>query len=228
MTPEQLVLRYQQRYGRIRANTEREIGLIWNRLGGLTDSQAERAATALADQVALSTTATVQLVEALVIATGRLAGEDIDPDLNPDELTGSALRGVDPLEEWTRPTVTARVAISEGSEFDAAMALGRHRATTLALTDSALAQRAAIVAVGSLAYRRTLTGDSCELCQTEALSQYRSGSLMPIHDHCDCGVAPIVGAVDAGLALNMARPATAAKARVTRHGELGPILEPAA
>lgn len=202
MTPEQLVRRYQQRYGRIRANTEREIGLIWDRLGGLTDSHAERAAVALAEQANLATLATVQLVEALVVATGRLAGEDIDPDLDPDDLTGPALRGVDPMEEWTRPVVTARVAISEGSDFDAAMALGRHRAQTLSLTDAVLAQRAAMTRSKVVGYRRVLTGKSCALCAAASTQRYHSDSLMPIHQHCDCGIAPIIGSADPGRVIN--------------------------
>ena len=51
-------------------------------------------------------------------------------------------------------------------------------------------------------YRRVLTGASCAFCAAASTRRYRSEDLMPLHDHCDCDVAPIIGDRDPGNVIN--------------------------
>lgn len=51
-------------------------------------------------------------------------------------------------------------------------------------------------------YRRTLTGRSCMFCAAASTRIYRRGDLMPLHAHCDCGVAPVLIGADPAFALN--------------------------
>lgn len=53
-----------------------------------------------------------------------------------------------------------------------------------------------------IGYRRVLTGRSCVFCAAAATKVYRRGDLMPLHAHCDCGVAPIYGTGDPGKVVN--------------------------
>lgn len=53
-----------------------------------------------------------------------------------------------------------------------------------------------------IGYRRVLTGRSCVFCAAAATKVYRRGDLMPLHAHCDCGVAPVYGTADPGLEVN--------------------------
>ena len=52
------------------------------------------------------------------------------------------------------------------------------------------------------AHRRVLTGRSCMFCATASTQRYRVDQLMPLHNHCDCAVAPIIGDADPGQIIN--------------------------
>lgn len=251
MTPEQLVARYQARYGRLRAETVRRVLAAWDAYGGVSDANADRFIAAV-----------VPIVEGAEVATAGLTAGYIAAMVGASPVavpaaavTTGALRGVPTAEVYLRAIIAARAASDEG--LGAALAAGRRRAEQLAGTDLALAQREAtrhaISGDGRIVgYRRVLTGRSCAFCATASTQRYRREDLMPIHAGCDCGVAPIFGSADPGRVINrklVADLKAAARTSgdrdywqsrhltvdedgtvllpevaVRRHGELGPVL----
>lgn len=250
-SPEQvLALRYTRRHNRILVATSTAIARAWSSLAALDDGAATRFATAAATLSRAAQTETAASLDgylALLLGSQPLG-------LNPDDLTGAAVRsGAEPFDVYLRPIVAARVKVSDGMSFSDAMEFGRSSAISTAQTDVALTQRAAMASAsqqtGIVGYRRVLTGKSCGICATASTQRYRTGTLMPIHNRCDCGVAPIIGSKDPGQVINQQllkdlknaeRSATEAQRRhlavdkdgtihlpdiaVHEHGELGPVL----
>lgn len=253
-----LVLAYTARYNRLRVGAGLAVGAIWDRHAGLDDQAAaafaeDAAQISLAAQTAAGHTVDGYLATIITFLTGEHA---TPVGIDPSTFTGAAVRpGVTPLDVYLRAVIAARVAVSDGKSFADAMSIGRGRATSTAETDVALAQRAAFTqAAGErvAGYRRVLTGKSCALCATASTQRYHRGELMPIHSHCDCGIAPIIGADDPGHVINRqlvtdlkhaARTTGNAEywktrhitvtdtgdvyldpAAVHEHGELGPVL----
>ena len=116
-------------------------------------------------------------------------------------------RGATTAEVYRRPVVTARTALARGRTWLEAMASGEADAHSYATTDVALAHRATAQLVMDddervVGYRRVLSGRSCVLCATASTQRYHTGQLLPIHAHCDCTTAPIVGDADPGRVIN--------------------------
>lgn len=197
-----LALTYQARYNRLRTRTGLTVGRLWDRYAGVDDEAAERFTTEAAGLVGAAQSSTTALVNGYLTALLILAGER-DGDL---EDTPPMPRGVDLAEVYSRPIITARTALAEGKQWADAMSIGRNRAVTSAATDISLAQRdvmsRAVDGTRIVGYRRTLTGQSCALCATASTQRYTGSRLMPIHGHCDCGVAPIIGDRDPGQVIN--------------------------
>lgn len=97
-----------------------------------------------------------------------------------------------------------------------------------------------------LSYRRVLHPElsksgSCGLCIAAADRWYSTASLMPLHAHCKCGVAPAGADYDPGFQLNAddlrklydaaggtkASELANVRIKTITHGELGPILSAA-
>lgn len=252
---------YAQRYNRLRVAAGVSVGRAWDGLAGLDDAAADRFADVAAD---LSLAAQAQTAAAIdgYLATmlGLVEGEGSVVGLDPGAVTGSAVRnGTEPIDVYRRGIVAARVAVSEGHGFADAMSIGRGRVVSAAETDVALTQRAAMVETagrssGIVGYRRVLSGQSCALCATASTQRYHTDVLMPIHNHCDCGVSPIIGDKDPGQVINKPLLADLKRAdtgdaaywrsrrltvaedgtvslptiAVREHGELGPVLADAA
>lgn len=173
----------------VRSGTGARVGAVWDRLAPIGDASAAEFADAAA-----------QLVEAGQVAVSRSTSgflrtaTGVQGPTSP--LSGPVLRGgTSTVEVYQRAVVTARSALAAGKTLGEALRIGRDRATSTAETDVMLAQRAQIDAWAQAqivtAYRRVLTGNSCELCQIASTQRYWVGNLMPIHQRCDCGVAPI-------------------------------------
>lgn len=249
-SPEQvLALRYTRQHNRIRTASAAAVGRAWDSLADLDDRAAERFAAAAAT---LSTAAQAEAAANLDGYLGLLLNASpVGIDL--DTVTGAAVRaGAEPADVYLRSIITARAKVSEGGSFVDAMRAGRVRAVSTAETDVALTQRAAMASEERIVgYRRVLTGKSCGLCGTASTQRYHSGQLMPIHNRCDCGVAPIMGKKDPGHVINKqllsdlkkserfegtARHLTVTedgtvelpKIAVHQHDELGPVLTDAA
>lgn len=201
---EALVAAYLRRYNRLRIATGTTVGRLWDRFGGVDDTAqtafAERAATTVAAaQAVTATTTDGYLAAALTLQSGELFA--------PTGLRPAYPRPVDPSDVYRRGSVTARTVLAAGGPLHDALSAGRARMVDTAETDVALTQRATTVEVLSsdervVGYRRVLTGKSCALCATASTQRYHTGQLMPIHGHCDCGVAPIYGNRDPGHIIN--------------------------
>lgn len=193
---------YLARYNRIRARTAAMVGVLWDLHAGLDDQAAERFITDSASTVRAAQGATTALVNGYIATAVALVG-GAAPDLDD---TAPNPRGVEAEEVYQRGIVTARAAVSDGRPYLEALAAGRARSVATAATDVLLVQRdvmtRAVGKAGIVGYRRVLTGESCVLCQTASTQRYHTGNLMPIHGHCDCGVAPIIGERDPGQVVN--------------------------
>lgn len=200
---------YTRRYNQLRAAAATAMARAWDRQAGLDDSAAARFTTTAATiAVAAQTQAAAAVDGYMATMLGFVTGEGTALGIDPEAVTGAAVRaGAEPVDVYLRSIVTARLAVSGGHPFAEAMKLGRLRALATVETDVALAQRAATTEVLSaqpriVGYRRVLTGTSCARCGTASTQRYYSGNLMPIHAHCDCGVAPIIGTSDPGKVIN--------------------------
>lgn len=167
------------------------------------------------------------------------------------EVSGAALRGVDPRDVYRRPAVELYTSLSEGKPFDQAVKDGLRRLVSVSMTDLQLAKthtaRRVFEADDRVSgHRRTLTGsENCGICRVAATQRYHREDLQPIHPGCDCGVAPIYGDFDPGHVIDKQGLAdvhdavaerfgeSASDAReidyrklilVENHGEIGPVL----
>lgn len=248
-----IVARYTRRYNRLRLAAATMVGRAWDDLADLDDVAADRFTNVAATLSLSAQTQTAANVDGYLA----LLYGDSPTGLDAANVTGPAVRaGATPEDVYHRAIVTARTGISEGLGYVEAMRQGRRRALDAAQTDVALTQRATMAQVGTrrgiVGYRRVLTGKSCALCGTASTQRYKTGTLMPLHTSCDCGVAPIIGDKDPGHIIN--KPllndlkaagrqvpdpdywrsrhitvdadgtVTLPKIAVHEHGELGPVL----
>lgn len=172
--------------------------------------------------------------------------------ITPDDMTTEAV--------LKRPASGFRWIVSEdGTEDDAAgrsgLIIDSIVDNNLMLADRLAAQQTIAQAVNLdtardiepriTGYRRVIhpelsrTG-TCGLCIAASDRIYKWSKLMPIHDHCHCGIAPVTEEHDPGNSLNGIDLATlyddgggtsAAHLKKTRyteedHGELGTVLRP--
>lgn len=192
-----LVARYGTRYDQLRRRASTAVAVLWDRLGSVAD--LDPFALEAAEVSAAAQLRAAALVDAYLSAY---------LDSAPVGLDAVEIRaGADLVDVYRRPGITARRALAEGRPFVDAMAAARARAVNAAATDVALAHRAAAAEVMAgdsrvVGYRRVLTGASCKLCATASTQRYHVERLMPIHGHCDCRVAPIVGNADPGQVIN--------------------------
>lgn len=126
------------------------------------------------------------------------------------------------------------------------------RATSVASTGVQLTQRAQTVRTLGVAeaqglvtgYRRIIHpelargGETCGLCVAASDRVYKVSELLPVHDGCNCTVAPMTRELDPGLNLNQldlkrlyraagstgAADLSRVRYKVVDHGELGPQL----
>jgi hypothetical protein len=110
------------------------------------------------------------------------------------DVTGTALRGVDPRVLFQRPQMVMNYALSRGASLTAAVGAGEDRLRSLAGTNLQLAKTKTTAKVGKPPfYRRVLTGkENCSLCVVASTQRYRRGDLARIHPGCDCGIEPII------------------------------------
>lgn len=242
----ELVRGYQTTTVSLAARTAEQIGTLWDLEGGLDDRALERFSTSAAGTVRAAQVTAAGLSVAYIRNYVTLAGADpLDLDgLDLDELAATARAGVDPTAVYARPVITARAGIASGATFAAASATARARATSTAQTDVALAaRRGTFDAMGRardrvVGYRRVPRSNACTFCKVASTQRYHVRDLMPLHSHCHCAVAPIVGERDPGRVIdqrlrNELRLAAdredywndpKAAIAVERHGELGPVL----
>ena len=193
-----------ERFLRLQDGIGVAVGRLWDVFGGVDDKAFEQFPARAAVAVSAAQRQASGLVDSSWSRIAALLGVNLAP--LGLQLAGADLRGTDPVEVYRRPVVTARAALADGRSWLDAVAAARARAVSTASTDVSLAQRGAADAWASadrvVGYRRVLSGRSCLMCATASTQRYRHGDLMPIHGHCDCGVAPIIGDHDPGHVIN--------------------------
>lgn len=183
----------------IRAAATGTVAAAWDRFANVDEPSAARF-TKTAAAVSKASVAQTAAIAAALYTT--IAGP-VKHRLPPVVIRND----VDPEEVYQRSIVTARTVLSKGGVWLDAMAAGRARAVSTASTDVVLANRAAADVEGSArpsvrGYRRVLTGSSCMFCATASTQTYHSADLAPLHNACDCDIAPLIGTSDPGRVLN--------------------------
>ena len=157
-------------------------------------------------------------------------------------------RGMDPVEQWRRTFEQFRYEYSKSSDEAAARGALLRRVKLNVADDVALAMRIAARNHGEAArtvrgFRRVVhpeqsRGGSCGLCLVASDQVYATGSLMPLHNGCNCGVAEIFDGADPGNSLNGRtlqdlydeaggtgrQELQRVRVAVEQHDELGPLL----
>lgn len=156
--------------------------------------------------------------------------------------------GTNALDVYSRPAEVYLYAISQGKTDAEALKLALARVESLAVMDTALAERDMTSRVWSasktvIGYRRLIhpewsVSGTCGLCVVAATNFYSTDELMPLHHRCKCTSSPVTKGHDFGLKLNehdlkaiyaAAGDNDAASLKKTRiaikeNGELGPML----
>jgi hypothetical protein len=239
----ELIRRHHARVLAVRAATAAAVARAWDAVQPVGDVEADEFVRRVVPVVnGAQRSVSSSTAGMLALATGARG-----PVTN---LFGALLRNsVAPEVVYRRGVITARRVMSEGRPLTEALAVGRARTVSTAATDVTLAQRgqmdAWVAADRIVGYRRVLTGNSCLFCATASTQRYYGSNLAPLHNGCDCGMAPIVGDRDPGQVINkpLLRDLKAKgpeywkkrgqvdadgnpveKPAVHTHGELGPVL----
>lgn len=253
-TLEQIVRAYHQKLTGLQSRAADLTGQAWDRFGGPDDQSLEQFVTHTVPIVDGARRRSIDLVAGylsamLTIANRQTTHIGIDAaDILPQLRAGVGLDVV-----YARPVITLRKLLADGQTFASASSQARDRAASSASTDVLLANTAAAVdgmsSTDITSYRRVLSPAACELCASFADETYRSDTIMPIHNNCDCGFAPIIGERDPGRTIDQhvldtlqsSPPVDATftigddgairhlddapvDVEVRDHGELGPVL----
>ncbi|WP_228973390.1 hypothetical protein [Streptomyces sp. DH12] len=140
-----------------------------------------------------------------------IADEPSRVRLDLDDVTGRALRGVEPAEVYSRPFVEMRTALAAGESLDAAVVRGARRLETITKTDLQLARTHTVREVTAeqpgVEYTvRELQGEyDCALCMIASTQRYHKRELAPIHPGCDCLVKTVRADYDPGQIIDEER-----------------------
>lgn len=236
----------------VRARVLRYIATTWQGLGSYRDADIAAFVAAVVPMVEAGQRRVATLTDAYLATVARtVLGTSKPVGVGPADVNIEALRGTPAAEVYTRPGITAWMALRDGKGLDQAVSEGLNRAVDLASTDLQLAKTHTVqrnLAADSrvAGYRRVLSGPhNCGLCIVASTQRYHKGDLLPIHPGCDCGVLPIYGRRDPGQILDpdtLAATHTAIQERfgssdagardidyrkallVREHGEIGPVL----
>jgi hypothetical protein len=246
-SPEALLAGYNATVVQVRQRITAFAATVWASSSGYRDADVDRLVALIvprvqAGQVQVAALTSSYLARAASLRRGvEVVASPVDRAL----VTGG--RGVAAGEVYRRPAVEVYTALAGGAAFDDAVRRGARRLESLVSTDLQMAKvrqsDASLRASGATAYRRVLVGSvNCALCSLAATQRYRTGSLLPIHPGCNCGVdeidpaAPHVldpDAVEAiharvadefGTADRGGRDIDYRLIHVREHGEFGPTL----
>jgi hypothetical protein len=229
----------------------RQLSALWRDAnfydGDLVAARAARSATLVESAQGVVRTQTRSYLK---YAYQQFEDLDFPTDAEIDAMNDGLLeRAVSPLDEWNRPAEQYRYAKSIGKDDREAMEIAVKRVEELADLDMELAMRKQasdiIKATPKVTgYRRVLhpelseTGTSCGLCIAASTRVYKKAELLAIHDHCHCGIMPIVGSEDPGQQFNEddlkllyelaqgtdQQALSRVRYKINDHGELGPYL----
>lgn len=183
--------------GRLRAEVDRALEQRWNAMDSWRDADMARLLNEVIPYMTAAERQMVDLTNAGLAAAAAAAGGGAFRPRTPryQDLTGSALRGVDPTDVYMRAQMVLNYQLSQGASLTEAITAGGNRLRSLGATNLQLAKTKTVAAHGRAPfYRRVLTGgENCALCVIASTQRYRMGTLQPIHPGCDCGVEEIHG-----------------------------------
>jgi hypothetical protein len=211
---------------RLRGLTVAATAAIWTGLPGYDEENVDEWLSRAVPVVAAGQRQSVALTEAFL---ARSLGRRPAGIPRTDIIGARARNGIDPATVYRRPFITVWTALGNGTDWKAAVQQGQARAKSAAATDVQLAMRGTLVAVGQedpqiLGYRRVSDAGACEFCRLVAGQRYLTDQLMPIHNHCGCGVDVITAANRGDFTGQADNDLAVDGVAVHQHGELGPVL----
>lgn len=193
---------------RLREFTAAAVTRAWENLGGYDDTDVARFLAVAIPLVRAAQRQAVSLTDAYVARALDRRPLGIDPQDILPTIRGGGLATPDardlvaPEIVYRRPFVTTWTALADGKPFDTAVREGQHRASSLAATDVLLAMTHTTTEIARR--DKTITGwervpdaSACPLCLIASTQRYHREQLMPIHDHCNCGVRPLTDPIHA-------------------------------
>jgi hypothetical protein len=199
---------------------------------GLGEYDEQNVAPFLAAAVPLTTAAQRSSVAVTAAFLARILHRQ-PTGTDAEHILGLVRNGVSPREVYRRPFVTVWSSLQNGKPWQDAVKAGRDRAVSAVQADVQLAMRQTLNVVGEtdpliLGYRRVPDPGACAFCRLVAGQRYKTRDLMPIHNHCGCGVDVITAENRHLFGGNPKNDLSITKDGVTatihEHGELGPVL----
>ena len=215
---------------RLRDLASRGVSTIWRELPGYDEDDVDRFLARAVPFVLASQRQSISLTEAFLAR--ELGRRPIG--LDPASILGAGIRnGTPPEQVYRRPFVTVWTALGNSRPWQDAVNEGLARLVSTAQTDVQLAMRQTLRDVGQaddliVGYARVPDGNACDFCRLVAGQRYTTEDLMPIHNHCGCGVDVITSEnrheFTGKRANDLAVPKDAPPVEIAEHGELGPVL----
>lgn len=207
---------------RVRAAVANAVGRTWTALPAYDEDDADAFITAALPLVTAGQLQSVRLTDAYLARMLRRQPIGLDAA----DVTGPAVRGgTDMRTVYRRPFIQLWSALSDGTDYQAAVGMGLTRAVMTARTDVQLTHRAALQAAQDRdpairGFQRVADSGACAYCQMIDGAFVKSADAMPLHPGCGCGLEPRTEPVDT--------PVLPDAVAVHEHGELGPVVGDAA
>jgi hypothetical protein len=225
----QLVDAHIAQQAQLRARVAAAMAKAWDGLPNYDEASVEPFLAAAVPTTTAGQRASVALTGAFL---ARMLGR-APAGVDPAAVLALVRNGTPAREVYRRPFVTVWSDLKAGQPWEQAVQAGRDRAVSAVQTDVQLAMRQTLNVVGEadpaiLGYRRVPDPGACVFCRLVAGQRYTTRDLMPIHNHCGCGVDVITAENRHLFGGNPKNDLSITKDGVTatihEHGELGPVL----
>lgn len=194
--------RYRDALVVVRSKVAQRVAQAWDRLGSWDRPDVERFTAVVVPTVEAGQRRAQALTD---IYLSRLVG--IGPVGLTESVGASTRNGTEPAAVYERPFVQLWAALGAGVDFERARAAAGARAAGSAQTDVSLSMRAAAVEWSDQAeferrvigWERVMDDGACAFCAAASTQRYKSADLLPLHDRCNCSVAPVFPETDLAI-----------------------------
>jgi hypothetical protein len=189
---------------RIRRIVARSLTDIWSELPNYDRSAVDQWLSKALPVVRAGQIQSVNLTNAYLAAA--LQSQPIP--LDTSQLTGASVRnGTPPEVVYERPFITLWSALQDGLDYSAAVDKGIARAVDMSSYDVQGAFRATAAEIGGqsdkiFGFERVPDANACQFCLVASTQRYHSDDLMPLHNHCGCGIKPLTTEASASGVIN--------------------------
>ena len=186
----------------VRARVLAFVSSSWWALGAWNVPDIDRFVALVLPAVLAGQRSIAQLTDHYLGLVALRHGYELVDTLDVDQVTGQALRGVDPEIVYRRGGAEVWGALAAGEPLEVAVERGAARLASVTATDLQLAKtHTARQVLGEqpadrrpTGFVRTLEGtSSCGFCALASTRLYHVEDLLPIHPGCDCDVEPYYG-----------------------------------